>query len=69
VSIVEAAYRHLTGQSIDSGDRFSVERYAHGGISSGYVSPNFWKHRAIPLLIARGFNHADISQSDDGADR
>jgi molybdenum cofactor cytidylyltransferase len=34
-------------------DSFYVERYGHGGMSSGLVSPEFWRDTAVPLLLAR----------------
>lgn len=30
-----------------------VARYQHGGMSSGRVSPSFWRDVAIPLLLSR----------------
>jgi hypothetical protein len=27
-----------------------VDRFAHGGISSGRISRTFWRERALPLL-------------------
>jgi hypothetical protein len=30
-----------------------IERFKHGGMSSGYVCGEFWLNQAIPLLIER----------------
>nr|WP_288453629.1 hypothetical protein [uncultured Pseudomonas sp.] len=30
-----------------------IERHAHGGMSSGYISLVFWRETALPLLLAR----------------
>jgi hypothetical protein len=46
-------YQQLTGVSLTSHDPAFVERYSHGGISSGYVSPQFWMEQAMPILLAR----------------
>ncbi|MGM0877343.1 MAG: hypothetical protein ACQEWV_22065 [Bacillota bacterium] len=34
-------------------DFFGVEKYAHGGMSSGGISIAFWEKKALPLLINR----------------
>lgn len=36
-----------------------IERLAHGGMSSGFVSPEFWRDKAIPELTKR-YNDAKI---------
>ena len=30
-----------------------IKRYAHGGMSSGYVCLQFWREKVFPLLQAR----------------
>lgn len=30
-----------------------VEEFAHGGMSSGYLSGEFWINKGIPLLVSR----------------
>lgn len=52
-SLLEAAFETLTGQPITAQNDFFLERLAHGGMSSGYVSPAFWQDRGIPLLCSR----------------
>lgn len=52
-SLLEQTYQQLTGAPLSSRDPIFVERYSHGGMSSGYVSPQFWAETAIPLLCAR----------------
>lgn len=47
------AFLLLTGHSISSSKSFRVERFAHGGISSGFVSPGFWRGRAMALIKKR----------------
>ena len=34
-----------------------IKRFDHGGMSSGLVSPDFWRDKAIPELIKR-YNNA-----------
>lgn len=51
--LLENEYKSLTGRSICYKKNFLVERYMHGGMSSGYISPGFWSSIAIPLLVSR----------------
>jgi hypothetical protein len=51
--LLEQTYQQLTGAPLSNRDPVFVERYSHGGMSSGYVSPAFWAETAIPLLLAR----------------
>ena len=51
--LLEQTYQQLTGTPLSNHDHVFVERYSHGGMSSGYVSPPFWAETAIPLLQAR----------------
>ena len=51
--LIEIAFESLTGHSISASREFIVERFKHGGMSSGYISPDFWRDEAIPLLCAR----------------
>ncbi|AYQ92268.1 hypothetical protein [Burkholderia gladioli] len=46
-------YLDLTGQALDLPDRLHVPAFAHGGMSSGMISPRFWRDTALPLLRAR----------------
>ncbi len=48
---VSVAFEALTGQSIEARHHFFVERFAHGGMSSGHVDPAFWRTRALEHLI------------------
>ena len=42
----------LTGHRLDDED-FYMKRFAHGGMSSGMISTEFWRKRGIPLLVER----------------
>jgi hypothetical protein len=52
-ALLEEMYQQLTGASLTDHEPIFVERFSHGGISSGYVSPKFWSEQAIPMLRAR----------------
>lgn len=43
----------LAGSKLQGGKNIYVARLEHGGISSGWVSPEFWLERGIPLLCSR----------------
>jgi len=51
--LLEQTYQQLTGAPLSKPDPVFVERYTHGGMSSGYVSPQFWAETAIPLIRSR----------------
>ena len=52
-ALLEQTYQSLTGMPLSHQEPFFIERFSHGGMSSGYVSPHFWAQIAIPLLRAR----------------
>ena len=53
-TLLEAAFEALTGSPLNSEkDHIFVARLAHGGMSSGGVSFQFWRETAMPLLIER----------------
>jgi hypothetical protein len=47
------AFLLLSGHPLSSPESFRVERFAHGGISSGLVSPGFWRKRATAIIKER----------------
>jgi hypothetical protein len=51
--ILGQAFHSLSGQPLSSKGAIRVERFAHGGMSSGMVSPEFWRDEAVPLLLER----------------
>ena len=51
--LFEQIYEQLTGTSLRGHEPVFVERYSHGGMSSGYVSPEFWREQILPLLLER----------------
>ena len=52
-SQLEILIQQLTGCDLDSDESVFVPRYDAGGMSSGHVSPEFWREIAIPLLCER----------------
>lgn len=50
---IAQAFLALTGQPLSGSEPFFVEKYAHGGMSSGYISPLFWRERILSLLLSR----------------
>jgi hypothetical protein len=53
IIMIEHAFAELTGFPISHRDDIYVERYSHGGMSSGEVSPEYWRNTALPLLRKR----------------
>jgi hypothetical protein len=51
--LLEQTYEELTGESIQQPNPVFVERYSHGGMSSGHVSPQFWIDKGFPMLRER----------------
>ena len=51
--LLHQTYEQCTGKSIRATEDVFVERYSHGGMSSGYVSPRFWIETGFPFLLAR----------------
>lgn len=59
IALLEDTFKRLTGHELPSkntlgeDDSIFVEQYAHGGMSSGHVSLQFWRDVAIPMLCSR----------------
>lgn len=59
IALIETTYERLVGSrlpdesSVSDEDSIFVKRYARGGMSSGQVSPKFWRCSAMPLLCSR----------------
>lgn len=55
---IYASFEEMTGASLkDDGDLF-VERFAHGGMSSGGIHRQTWREQLVPALL-RGFRRAN----------
>lgn len=52
-TILENAFRELTGRSMSDATDFHLEKYSQGGMSSGHISMDFWNGQAKKLLHER----------------
>lgn len=50
---VTQAFLELTGRPLSTPEPFHMDELAHGGMSSGFVSPEFWREQGLPLLRGR----------------
>ncbi len=50
---IESAYFAETGHKLEMEPYFYLEKFAHGGMSSGGIAPEFWMGNGIPLLLQR----------------
>lgn len=53
IEVLNSSFEEITGHSLNEKDDFYIESLSTGGISSGYVSLEFWNTIAIPLLIEK----------------
>jgi molybdenum cofactor cytidylyltransferase len=53
IALIESQFAQLTGAPLSSKEPVYVKRYNQGGISGGYVNPQFWRDTALPLLRSR----------------
>lgn len=60
---LECMFEALTAFPLATVGSVHVKRYEHGGMSSGQVSPEFWREEAIPLLLRR--NGSDQARTPD----
>jgi hypothetical protein len=53
--LLHAAFAELTGVDLvaDSPPSVYLERYAHGGMSSGMICLDTWRQQLMPMLIER----------------
>lgn len=47
---LEAEFEQLVGVPISHTEIVFVKQYAHGGMSSGCVNPQFWRETVVPFL-------------------
>lgn len=51
-ALLEQTFQQITEKSIEENERsIFIERYGHGGMSSGQVAPQFWRETGFPLLL------------------
>lgn len=52
-NLIELEFKQSTGYDVTAGESIYLEKFAHGGMSSGEIAPSFWEKKAIPLLLRR----------------
>ncbi len=52
-SALEEAFLKLTNHAVSFSGDVHLARHAHGGMSSGEISTEFWRESGIPLLLSR----------------
>lgn len=58
-------FEERTGMSIMSDESIFVEKYAHGGISSGYICTITWREKLIPYLVNNLKKYKEINCKDE----
>ena len=53
IELLNITFDRLVGYPITHQQDIFIKRYAHGGMSSGYVCLQFWREKVFPLLQAR----------------
>lgn len=54
IRLFEHFFEELTGHSFNTDcSYYVVDKYKHGGMSSGGISIEFWKEAGLPLLLSR----------------
>jgi hypothetical protein len=56
-AVIEREFLALTGEPMSAPDYVRLDKYNHGGMSGGLVSPKWWREKALPLLRER---HAEM---------
>ena len=51
--LLENAFWEATGEALSFCDFIIIERFAHGGMSSGGINGEFWRQKGFPLVIER----------------
>ncbi len=55
---IKKEYFSLSGEEMTADSVVFIEQFAHGGMSSGHISGEWWLEEAIPLLKSRLQNRA-----------
>ena len=50
VAWLESEFERLIGVPISHADIVFLEKYSHGGMSSGCINPKFWRETVLPFL-------------------
>ncbi|EAR11336.1 hypothetical protein [Reinekea blandensis] len=54
-TLIETEIERSLANPITYEGKITIDRFKHGGMSSGGISLSFWKETGIPLLISRCF--------------
>lgn len=65
---LETAFFEICGRPMSAPDRFHLEKFSHGGMSSGYIAPEFWRDAGLDLLLTR-WRQAHVTDSKSDASR
>jgi hypothetical protein len=52
-SLLSRSFEEIIGYPLTHTEDIYVKQFAHGGMSTGNVSPRFWRETGIPLLLSR----------------
>ncbi|MGW8431736.1 hypothetical protein ACWGJ9_11635 [Curtobacterium citreum] len=52
-ALLERAFEEEAGAPLGTAERVFVERFAHGGMSSGVIDADWWRGTGIPALLKR----------------
>ena len=52
-ALIAQIFQELTGTSLAQHEPVFIQKYSHGGMSSGYISPTFWAEQMLPFLLRR----------------
>ncbi|MCF8465257.1 MAG: hypothetical protein K9G41_10470 [Flavobacteriales bacterium] len=55
--LLHQRFFELTGSRAEGEGSIHVEKFEHGGMSSGHVSIEFWLQTAFPLLLQRATDY------------
>jgi len=61
ITYIYSRYKEITGEELTADSMPFVKDYDKGGMSSGYISGDFWTNRGIPMITAR---YDEIVSSD-----
>ena len=61
IALIDKTFESLTGHSMSELNMFFVERFNQGGMSGGYISPEFWREEILPLIRALYFEMKSLA--------
>ncbi len=53
ITKIQKTFYYLTQHTMDEERFFKIEKFKHGGMSSGMIDPKFWRQNIMPLLLER----------------